>query len=429
MNLSELRYELARQLGVLLALGLPPFAALFFAARVALTRTREALESAQRLEAETYTRRRAEEALLQAQKLEAMGRLTGGVAHDFNNALMVISNNSFLLQRHVAEGGKKQLQSIGRAVDSATKLTRQLLAFSRRQPLLPELVSLQERLPSTEQLIAPVLGGQVSLAIEVAADTAAINVDAGELELALLNVSINARDAMPSGGSFAISARNASADIPDKLGERAVVIEAVDTGHGIEPDLLDKVFEPFFTTKPIGHGTGLGLSQVYGFCERAGGAVAIASVVGRGTSVRLFFPPAQPRSGASASSGTPIDRQLGRSVLVVEDNREVAGALLALLEALGCVATWVDSAAAAREWLAAHERAPDLLLTDVMMPGDTDGIALAQALRASMPGLPVLLMTGYAERIDEATKLGFEVLPKPCSPEALSAAIARATAG
>lgn len=425
MSLSTLRGQLLREMAILLALGIPPFAALYFAARVALRRTREALESAERLDRETLTRRRAEEALLQAQKLEAMGRLTGGVAHDFNNALMVISNNAFLLKRNVTEAGVKQLQSIGRAVDSATKLTRQLLAFSRRQALVPEHVSLQEKLPATRDLLLPVLGSQVRLSIEVAPDTRGIDVDLAELELALLNLGINARDAMPAGGSFSISARNASGELPGKLRGDAVVIEASDTGTGIEQGVIDKVFEPFFTTKPVGQGTGLGLSQVYGLCDRAGGAATITSAPGQGTRVSLFFPAATAPALAGDGVRKPIDRRLGKTVLVVEDNNDVADALLPLLEALGCRTTRVDRASAAREWLAAQTALPDLVLTDVLMPGDMDGIALAQFLRKTHPALPVLLMTGYAEQIDAITALGFEVLPKPCSADVLSAAIAR----
>jgi signal transduction histidine kinase/ActR/RegA family two-component response regulator len=428
MNVSSLRVQLARELGVLLALGLPPFAALFFAARVALRRTREAVDAAQRLQTETRTRRRAEEALLQSQKLEAMGRLTGGVAHDFNNALMVISNNAYLLQRNVTEAGRRQLQSIGRAVDSATKLTRQLLAFSRRQALVPELVRLQDRLPATRELLAPVLGSSVRLEIEVDPDTHPIEIDPAELELALLNLSINARDAMGSSGTFTVTARNVDTDLPARFDGGAVVVEAADNGPGIPSDLLDKVFEPFFTTKPVGHGTGLGLSQVYGFCERAGGTATIASTVGKGTTVRLLFPAAPTAAGAEEPVRPPVDRQLGRSVLVVEDNSEVAEALVPLLEALGCTTTRVDSAEAALEWLAGQPRLPDLVLSDVKMPGTMDGIALAQHLRATRPGLPVLLMTGYAGSIDAITELGFEVLPKPCSPEVLGASIARLSA-
>jgi signal transduction histidine kinase len=425
MSLSTLRGQLLRELGILLAVGIPPFAALYFAARVALRRTREALESAERLDRETLTRRRAEEALLQAQKLEAMGRLTGGVAHDFNNALMVISNNAYLLKRNVTEAGAKQLQSIGRAVDSATKLTRQLLAFSRRQALVPEHVALQEKLPATRDLLLPVLGSQVSLSIEVAPDTRGIEVDLAELELALLNLGINARDAMPAGGAFNIRAHNASGELPGKLRGDTVVIEASDTGTGIEQGVIDKVFEPFFTTKPVGKGTGLGLSQVYGLCDRAGGAAAITSVPGQGTRVSMFFPAATAPAQSGDGVRKPIDRRLGKTVLVVEDNDDVADALLPLLEALGCKTTRVDRASTAREWLAAQTELPDLVLTDVLMPGDMDGIGLAQFLRQTRPALPVLLMTGYAEQIDAITALGFEVLPKPCSADVLSAAIAR----
>jgi signal transduction histidine kinase len=425
MSLTAVRAQLAQELAVLFALSLPPLGALYFAARVAWRRTREALDSAERLDRETLTRRRAEEALLQAQKLEAMGRLTGGVAHDFNNALMVISNNAYLLKRNVTEAGSKQLQSIGRAVDSATKLTRQLLAFSRRQALVPEHVSLQEKLPAIRELLAPVLGSQVQLSIQVAPDTRAIRIDLAELELALLNLGINSRDAMPSGGAFTIAAANASGELPGKLQGDAVVIEATDTGAGIDAGVIDKVFEPFFTTKPLGQGTGLGLSQVYGLCERAGGAATITSVPGSGTTVRLFFPAVAASTLAAGETRKPIDRSLGKTVLVVEDNNDVAGALLPLLEALGCNATRVERASAALEWLAAQTEMPDLVLSDVMMPGDMDGVGLAQSLRQTQPALPVLLMTGYAEQIEAITALGFEVLPKPCSPEVLSAAIAR----
>ena len=202
---------------------------------------------------------------------------------------MVISNNAYLLQRNVVAAGERQLQSINRAVDSATKLTRQLLAFSRKQALVPELIKLQDKLPGIKELIAPVLGSQIRLTIQVDPDTAPITVDSAELELALLNLGINARDAMPSGGSFQLRARNAIGQVPGKLHGPAVVIEASDTGSGIAADVLDKVFEPFFTTKPVGHGTGLGLSQVYGLCERAGGSAALSSSLGQGTTVRLFF--------------------------------------------------------------------------------------------------------------------------------------------
>ena len=425
VSVAAARWALAKELAASLLLGLPPFAALIVAARFAARRAREAMETAGRLEAETATRLRAEQALLQAQKLEAMGRLTGGVAHDFNNALMVISNSAFLLQRTVPESGRKPLDAIGRAVDSATKLTRQLLSFSRRQALLPELVNLHERLPAVKDLVGPVLGRQIELIVEVEPDAAPVKLDPAELELALLNLSINARDAMPDGGRLTISALGATVDIPARMSGPAVVLEVSDTGCGIAPENIEKVFEPFFTTKPVGHGTGLGLSQVYGFCERAGGAVAISSAVGVGTTVRMFFPAASGAADVEAGRAKPVERRLGRSVLLVEDNGEVADAILPVLEALGCEAHRVESAAAALEWLAARPQVLDLVLSDVTMPGDMDGIGLAAKLRETTPGLPVLLMTGYAERIEAAARLGFDVLPKPCSAEALSDAIGR----
>ena len=321
------------------------------------------------------------------------------------------------------------MQSIQRAVDSATKLTRQLLAFSRRQALMPERVDLAEKLPSAVSLLAPVLGNQIKLQIEVAPSTRPITADMAELELALLNLAINARDAMPSGGSFSVRAANAEEPLPPKLvGRAAVAIEAADTGVGIAPDLLDKVFEPFFTTKPVGQGTGLGLSQIYGLCERAGGLATVRSEVGRGTTVTLFFPASDGPAPVGSTRSEAALAALGKSVLVVEDNDQVAGSLMPVLDALGCRATRVDSAAMALDWLAAKSAPPDVVLSDVVMPGEMDGLALAVRLREKFPGLPVVLMTGYAERMAAITDAGFEVLPKPCSAELLASAIARATA-
>lgn len=427
MSLSSLRNQVLKELGVLLLLGVPPFAIIYFAARAALRRAEDAYESAERLTQETSTRRKAEEALLQAQKLEALGRLTGGVAHDFNNALMVISNNAYLLARTAAGPAVGQVKSIERAVDSATKLTRQLLAFSRRQALVPETVNLADTLPAARALLAPVLGSRVELAVDVDPSTRPITVDMAELELALLNLAINSRDAMADGGKFTVSARNAGTPLPPKLaGRAAVVVEAADTGTGIEPALLDKVFEPFFTSKPVGQGTGLGLSQVYGLCERAGGTAQVRSEPGHGTVVSMYFPAAEGAAPQAPVQAAGI-ANVGKSVLLVEDNDQVAASLMPLLAALGCRATRVDRASAALDWLAANPVRPDLVLSDVVMPGELDGLALAIRLRETVPELPVILMTGYAERLDRISAAGFEVLPKPCSAEILGAAIARAT--
>ncbi|EJE50962.1 signal transduction histidine kinase regulating C4-dicarboxylate transport system [Acidovorax sp. CF316] len=427
MNLTSLRNEVLRQLGALFALGALPVAALFFAARMALRNARTALSTTESLEKEIATRRRAEEALLQAQKLEALGRLTGGVAHDFNNALMVISNNLHLLKRTVPDVGTKQIDSMARAVKSATNLTRQLLAFSRRQPLVAEHVVLQDKLPPTKDLIAPVLGSQIQLEVQVDPATAPVVLDLAELELALLNLSINARDAMPQGGSLVIRARNASESEAGQGMPAMVLIEVTDTGSGIPPELLSKVFEPFFTTKAVGEGTGLGLSQVYGMCQRVGGRAEIASTPGTGTRIRLLFPGAGPQAAREDAAGpAPALAPLGKSLLVVEDNDEVAASLVPILESLGCRVTRVDRAAKARTLLEEGAR-PDLVLSDVVMPGEIDGVGLARHIRQTWPAQKLLLMTGYAEQLDHIHQMGFDVLPKPCTPQMLHVAIARIT--
>ena len=293
---------------------------------------------------------------------------------------------------------------------------------------MPQVIQLAERLPAMQDLIHPVLGGRVQLALSVEPDTAPILVDSAEFELALINLAINARDAMPGGGRFSLSARNARADeVPPLLQGSMVVVEARDTGSGIPPEVVAKVFEPFFTTKPVGQGTGLGLSQVYGLCQRAGGLATVESEPGQGTVVRLFFPVAQ---GSAAAPDVPaaLQRNLGKRVLMVEDNDDVAGALQQVIEAMGCTVTRLDRARGALEWLAHQQQQgilPDLLLSDVVMPGDMDGLALAQQVRETYPQLRLVLMTGYAEQLDAISRLGFEVLPKPCSPEMLARALAR----
>ncbi|MBU0826268.1 MAG: response regulator [Gammaproteobacteria bacterium] len=426
ISLVVLRDAVLKELALLFAIGALPVAALFMTATIALRNARIVLVTMARLEKETETRRRAEEALLQAQKLEALGRLTGGVAHDFNNALMVISNNLFLLKRQAPDVGTKQIDSMTRAVKSATNLTRQLLAFSRRQPLVAEHVILQEKLLPMTNLISPVLGSKVRLAVDVDPATAPVVLDLAELELALLNLSINARDAMPNGGSLHIRARNAARNEMGDDTVDMVVIEATDTGAGIAPELLNKVFEPFFTTKPVGEGTGLGLSQIYGMCERMGGRAAISSTVGSGTCISLYFPRAASKPTVEDAGPLPELEPLNKSVLLVEDNDEVAASIVPILESMGCRVTRVDRAANARQLLDQGSR-PDLILSDVVMPGEMDGVALAKHVRQVWPDQRLLLMTGYAEQLDNITRMGFEVLPKPCTPQMLYAALVKAS--
>jgi signal transduction histidine kinase/CheY-like chemotaxis protein len=429
MAVAEIRRRWLEEMTWLAAFGLPPLIGLFFAGQVAWRRTTDALQTARRLSEETSARHQVEEALLQAQKLEALGRLTGGVAHDFNNALMVISSNLHLLRRkHPEIAAGPQISAMGRAVGSATQLTRQLLAFSRRQALVPEYMDLRERLPQLAGLLGPVLGSQVELKITVAEATRPILVDSAEFELAVVNLAINARDAMPKGGSFRLHAANAEV-LPPTLNGPMVVIEASDTGSGIDAGILGKVFEPFFTTKPVGQGTGLGLSQIYGLCQRAGGLATIESEPGVGTTVRLYFPPTEESASAAARTPTPALPRLERDILLVEDNDDVAAALRSVLESMGCKVNRLPDGIAARDWLAGASALPDVLLTDVVMPGAMDGLALAEHVRRNHPGVQIIIMTGYAEQIETISRLGFHIVPKPCSEEMLADALSRPPAG
>ena len=398
---------------------------------LALRRTRQELDAAQRLDDEKVRRQRAELALMQSQKLEAMGRLTGGVAHDFNNLLMVINSNLYVHRRlWPAVAASPQLAAIERAVGSGAKLTRQLLAFARKQALLPERMGLQERLPALLDLLRPLLGSSIELSCEVAADTAPIEVDAAELELALINVAVNARDAMHGGGALRVRARNALAD--EVAGaEPCVLIELHDSGPGFDPAIIGRAFEPFFTTKPLGQGTGLGLSQVQALCQSAGAVAQLDNAPTGGARVRMYFKRAD-SAPAGLVEGSTVPRGLGCRLLLVEDNDAVAQATRELLESMACTVHHVAGGKAALQYIDAHEREIDVVLSDIEMPGEIDGIAMAGelALRPSAP--PVVLMTGYAVRLEQAVRQRLDVLPKPCSPavlaEALGKALARARA-
>jgi signal transduction histidine kinase/ActR/RegA family two-component response regulator len=422
-----------REMALLAGFGFPIAAALLTITWLALRRTRSALEAAERLRTETALRERVEQALQQAQKLEAMGRLTGGVAHDFNNLLMVVGNNLFLHQRqHPALADSRPLAAIARAVDTGAQLTRQLLSFTRHQAQRPVHVLLQQKLPGLLGLLTPAVGGAVELALQVDADTAEIEVDEAELDLALLNLAINARDAMPQGGRLDIRAGNAARApaLPGVAGPLVgpfVQIEACDNGSGIAPEVLGRVFEPFFTTKPVGHGTGLGLAQVYGFCTRAGGTAVIDSAPGQGTTVRLLLPAAQtPAPPLQRAAEAEPDGLTDLRVLIVEDHPDVAAATQSVLQTLGCATQGAGGADEALRRLRHDAAAFDLVLTDIVMPGTMDGIGLALSVRSICSWLPVVVMSGYSTSMDKAAALGIEVLAKPCTPQALSQAIRRA---
>ncbi|MGZ5201647.1 MAG: ATP-binding protein [Telluria sp.] len=389
--------------------------ALGIAGAVAIRRTRRELDMANRLYEESQQRKQVEHALLHAQKMEALGHLTGGVAHDFNNLLMVIGMNAHLLKSTVPGlAGNPRLDAIQRSVGNGAKLTRQLLSFSRRQPLVLATIDLQAELEGIIELCAPVLGKAVETTVLVAADTPALTIDRAELELSLINLAINARRAMPDGGRFAVTA----GPLPGGLLE--IVVR--DSGCGIPPDILPRVTEPFFSTRPSGEGTGLGLSQVNTMCQRAGGSLHIESQVGEGTTVHLRFPAAITRADDAADM--PLaEHSYPLRLLLVEDNPEIAAATQLALESFGCTVQRCATADEARAWLERAERLPDAVLSDISMPGEIDGIGLARYLRGRFPELPVALMTGYAERLADAEALQLRVLPKPFDVTALRAVL------
>ena len=422
---AEWRGELAALALITLAIA----AGLVSLAWVALQRAKRAFAHARTASAESARRMRAEHALLQQQKLEALGRLTGGVAHDFNNLLMIINNNAYLLRRGDPTAPiAPRIAAIERAVESGTKLTRQLLAFSRRQAVNPELIRLQDELPQLVELMKPALGSRISVKQDVDAGTAPVRVDRAGLELALLNLAVNAGDAMTERGELYVTARNAKRGEAPGLEGDFVVLSVADTGTGIPEDVRERVFEPFFSTKPIGKGTGLGLSQVYGFCQQSGGTVTIESQQGVGTTVRLYLEASgEPVKEKDAEPRLPAGEDLRHRVLIVEDNDDVAETTRQLLEFRGCEVRRVESGNAAVLRLERDARNFDLVLTDIVMPGGLSGIEVLGYVRDRHPHLPVVLMTGYS---NELQKLASDevVLLKPFSPHELADALRKALA-
>jgi two-component system, NtrC family, sensor kinase len=398
------------QVGGHLIFGLPATLLLFSALWVVLRRTRRLYDEAQRREF-------AEDALRQAQRLEAIGQLTGGVAHDFNNLLMIVSGTVQRLRRHVA--GDKEvhlLDTIANATARGESLTRQLLAFSRRQMHQPSVIDLVERLPEIKDMLSRSLRGDIDIRLGVPRRSCAVKVDPGEFELALLNLAFNARDAMSSGGTLTISAKPVlmrGKDSEEGLSGEFVAVRVADTGTGIPPEVLPRVFEPFFTTKEVGKGTGLGLSQVYGFARQSGGAATISTSARRGTVVTLFLPrsweaAAQPRTETAAAAAAPP----AGTVLVVEDNAEVAEVGRSYFEQLGYAVRHAASAQAGLD-LIARDGGIDLVFSDILMPGGMNGLQLADMVRRLYPEIGVLLTTGYSSSAQDAVRRGFAVLPKP----------------
>ncbi|HEY0626222.1 MAG TPA: PAS domain S-box protein [Allosphingosinicella sp.] len=365
----------------------------------------------------------ARAALFQSQKLQALGELTGGIAHDFNNLMTVIRGSAELLRREdlPPEKRRRYLEAIMETADRATTLTSHLLAFGRRQPLKPEVIDLNIRLDALAEVLSRTLGSQVEIEMNLRPSLGKVEVDPTQLETALLNAAINARDAMPGGGRLTISTANCARE-----GQEMVCIDLADTGAGMPKEVIDRAFEPFFTTKPVGKGTGLGLSQIHGFAAQAGGLAEIESQEGLGTTIRLCLPRSRKALTADEDTGSAgANVPPGLRVLLVEDNEHVRSFAEHLLEEFQAVVT---SAADGHEALAGLEQGEfDIVFSDVVMPG-LSGIELARRIKEKHPQLPVLLASGYSEEVVQGGVAEFPIVRKPYGAEALSEAIAGALA-
>ncbi|MGS0546111.1 PAS domain-containing protein [Pseudomonas sp. Y5-11] len=397
-------------------------------------RTEQLAQANQRLQNEMFERERAEDALRHAQKMEAVGQLTGGIAHDFNNMLTGIIGSLDLMQRYIADG---RAEEIGRfteaAVSSANRaaaLTHRLLAFSRRQSLDRKTLNVNELIHSLEDLIRRTKGDPIELTLRLADDVWPISTDVSQLENALLNLVINARDAMPDGGELLIETANVYLDgndittlEPVKAGDY-LMLAVSDNGTGMTPSVRAKAFDPFFTTKPIGQGTGLGLSMIYGFAQQSGGHVSLDSLPNQGTCVRLYLPRLnllEPERPVVETLNAAPTATCGETVVVVEDDPAVRMLVLDLLKELGYLAHEAADASAALPLLESELRV-DLLVTDVGLPG-MNGRQLAEIARQHRPGLKVLFMTGYAQKAAERQGFledGMDMVAKPFSIEVLA---------
>ncbi|WP_165362544.1 response regulator [Pseudomonas songnenensis] len=396
-------------------------------------RTSELEKTNLELRTQMAERAHIEETLRQTQKIEAIGQLTGGIAHDFNNLLMVITGGLDMLDRRAdPERRKRLMDGMRQAAQRGSALTRQLLAFSRRQSLAPEPVDLARRISQMREMLDRSLRGDVHVRQQFAPDLWPVQVDPGELELVILNLAVNARDAMPVGGSILLQASNA----PDEqvLGRRAdfVRLAVTDTGTGIPAEVRTRVFDPFFTTKEIGKGSGLGLAQVYGFARQSGGTVWIESECGQGTSVILLLPRAEETPQLADETERGADDKTGAalgSVLLVDDDEEVAALVGEMLEHLGYCVTHAGSASDALSALANGCKV-DIVFSDVMMPGGMNGVELAREIRTRALGVPVLLTSGYAEAAQQsAAAEGVHVLAKPYRLEELATSLRTAIEG
>ena len=383
----------------------------------------EALSQSNELLAEQIEERaKAEDQLRQSHKMQALGQLTGGIAHDFNNLLTVIQGSADILSREeVADDRRKRFaKAIVQAAENAAVLTSQLLAFARRQPLKPELVDLSELIGAMTDLLDRTMGERIRIETRLDRATCPVVVDRNQLQSAILNVASNARDAMPDGGTLRIAV--AMAESGD--GEPMSSVAISDTGGGMDADTVNRIFEPFFTTKKTGQGTGLGLSQVYGFATQSGGDVVVDSVPGTGSTLILLLPCSKSAVVTKARAEQPeVADQPPAEILVVEDNEEVGRFAETLLSELGHSVTLATSGEEALELT--RRREFDIVFSDVVMPG-MGGLRLAEQLAEEKPQLPVILATGYSQEIAQSGSGGRPVILKPYRLATLSQALADA---
>jgi len=368
-----------------------------------------------------------QERLAQAHKIEALGQLTGGIAHDFNNILMIVSGRAEMLRRQLSdEKALRGLDAIMTAAQRGESLTRQLLTFSRRQPLSPVVVDLKQRIEAVRDMLGSSLRGNITLAVDIPRGTWPVEIDVAEFELALVNIAVNARDAMPQGGTFSLRGRNVAAKpgrSPNTLPGDYVELTLADTGTGIAADVIAKIFDPFFTTKAVGKGTGLGLSQVYGFAQQSRGTVVVRSEPGRGTELVIALPRSHEAvsKDADADELPPTARRRAGHILVVEDNPDVGEVTATLLEQLGYRVDRAENAADALRILEDGD-AFDLVFSDIVMPNGMNGIHLAQEVNERYPAIGVLLTTGYSD-VAVAAETRFPILRKPFELAGLQRAV------
>jgi signal transduction histidine kinase/CheY-like chemotaxis protein len=376
---------------------------------------------------EIAEREKAEEALVQSQKMEAIGQITGGVAHDFNNILMVASSGLDLLDRTNDAGRRARLtEGIRQAVKRGADLTRQLLAFARRTALRPEVIDLAAQMEGMRVLLDRSLREDIQIVMDLQ-PVWPVEVDPGQLELGVLNIAVNARDAMPQAGVITIATRNVPAMDSGGLVGDFVQLSISDQGAGMAPETLARAIEPFFTTKEVGKGTGLGLSQIYGFASASGGDLRIVSALGEGATISIYLPRSHKALTApDAPAPPPAKGQAKGRVLLVEDDPAVGVLVCEMLSELGYDCVRAGDADEALLRLAGSDQI-DLVFTDMVMPGPMNGIELAREIARLRPGLPIVLTTGFSPAAQAATQEGLPLLSKPYTIDALAAALSKAT--